>query len=256
MNREITSAELLSRLNEELCHVSGPAAMVFDADGTLWSGDVGDDLFFYATDRNLLRDEARGALIELAATHGLDTRSTTSELAVSLHEAEAAGRFPERALYEMMAWCFAGLRLEELADIARNALADADLDSRLFAPLMPVLDWAREAEVETAMITASPQPIAELAGAECGFLAEQIIACRPLVRDGVIQTALAARIPYGSEKAQAGRRHLGDSVWLAAFGDSGFDFDMLALARMPVAVCPKPELLTALSALGRAFVLE
>ncbi len=256
MNREITSAKLLSRLKEVLSRVSGAAAMVFDADGTLWSGDVGDDLFFYATDRDLLRDEARSALAELAAAHGLDTQGTASQLAVRIHGAHAAGRFPEQVLYEMMAWCFAGLSIQELDEIARSALAEGDLGDRVFAPLTPVLAWARDSGVETAMVTASPQPIAAAAGAECGFAPEQIVACRPLVCDGVIQAALASPIPYGGEKARAGRRHLGDAAWLAAFGDSGFDFEMLALARLPVAVRPKPELLTRLSDLERALVLE
>jgi phosphoserine phosphatase len=255
MNREITSAELVSRLNEGLSRLSGGAAMVFDADGTLWSGDVGDDLFFYATERGLLRDEARGALEELAAGHGLDARGTPSQLAARMHEAHAEGRFPERVLYEMMAWCFAGMDTEELGDIARGALADGNLSGRLFAPLEPVLAWARGAGIETAMVTASPQAIAEVAGAECGFAVDQIVACRPLVTGGVVQAALAAPIPYGVDKARAGKRRLGDAVWLAAFGDSGFDFDMLALARLPVAVRPKPELLARLSALERALVL-
>jgi phosphoserine phosphatase len=256
MNREITSAELLSRLQEELSRVSGAVAMVFDADGTLWSGDVGDDLFFYATDQDLLRDEARGALVELAAAHGVDTQGTVSQVAMSMYDAQAAGGFPERALYEMMAWCFAGVSILELRKIARSALADRDLGGRLFAPLTPVLAWARGVGVETVMVTASPQPVAELAGAKCGFLADQVVACQPLVRDGVVQPALAAPIPYGGEKARAGKRRLGSAVWLAAFGDSEFDFDMLALSQLPVAVRPKRELLARLSALDRALILE
>ena len=92
MIREITSADLLSRLNEELGDASSAAAMVFDADGTLWSGDVGDDLFFHATERDLLREDARDALVELADGHGLDTHGTPSDLAVRMYEAHLAGR--------------------------------------------------------------------------------------------------------------------------------------------------------------------
>ena len=256
MSPEITPDELLLLLSEELSHVSGSAGMVFDADGTLWSGDVGDDLFFHAVEHDLLRDEASRALAHLAGAHGLETRGTPSELALSMYEAQTAGRFPERALYEMMAWCFAGLRVRELTEIAHEALAERGFKGRRLAALTPVLAWARAAGVQTVMVTASPQPVAEVAGATCGFLPEQIEGCRPLVRDDVVQPALSAPIPYGQEKARAGRRLLGETVCLAAFGDSAFDFDMLELARLPVAVRPKPDLLGRLSALDRALILS
>ena len=55
--------------------------LAFDGDGTLWSGDVGEDVFHEAVTRGLLRDEARAALIEEARANGVETHGSSSELA-------------------------------------------------------------------------------------------------------------------------------------------------------------------------------
>ena len=122
-------------------------------------------------------------------------------------------------------------------------------------PMAPILTWARNAGVRTVMVTASPQAVAEVAGAECGFAPTQIVGCQPVLSGSVVEPMLSAPIPYGDEKARAGRQLLGEAEWLAAFGDSDLDFDMLARARLPVAVRPKPTLLQRLSGLDHAVVL-
>ena len=54
----------------------GPAAVAFDADGTLWSGDVGEDFFLFCVRERLLKAEASEALHSLARRFKLRSRCT------------------------------------------------------------------------------------------------------------------------------------------------------------------------------------
>src|SRR5687768_6730399 len=92
-------------------HIDLNAALVFDADGTLWFTDVGDDVFRDALERDLLKDEAKAALQRMAARHGLEFDGSPTAIARRLRNAFRAGRLPERELCEVMTWCYAGFTL-------------------------------------------------------------------------------------------------------------------------------------------------
>jgi phosphoserine phosphatase len=80
-----------------------------------------------------------------------------------------------------------------------------------------------------------------------GFELDQIVAGDPRWTEGRIDVGLELPLPYGPDKAVAGRRLLGETVWLATFGDSGFDLDMMQEARFAVGVGGKPQLLAGLA---------
>ena len=97
------------QLVRELAADSGSleTALVFDADGTLWFADVGDDVFLATIERGLLKDEAREALSLVAARHNLPAGGSATEIARTLRDASRAGWLPERDMFEVMAWCYA-----------------------------------------------------------------------------------------------------------------------------------------------------
>jgi phosphatidylglycerophosphatase C len=230
-------------------------AILFDADGTLWSGDIGIDAFVMAYEQGLLREEAVEALRRTALLGPLQTHGTPSDLAQRIDEAYRAGQFPEQPAWELMTWCYAGFTLDEVGEHARNAIVQSNLVSRLHRELEPILDWARSSGVRTVVVSASPRRMVEEAAALWGFSAADIAAATPAMVDGKVAPSLASTFPYGPGKVTCGRALLGDATWLAAFGDSLSDLEMLKEARVGVAVDPKAALRMRLPELSRVVLL-
>ena len=230
-------------VRELAAHLKDPSsALVFDADGTLWFADVGDDVFLAAIERALLKEDAREALLLAASSHNLRARGSATEIARTLRDAFRAGRLPEREMFELMAWCYAGWTFDELVDHAEDVLTRGQIARRLNPELGPVLEWARRAGLRTVIVSASPRPIVEIAARLWDFAPEDIVAATPAAHAGRIVSRLAAPLPYGPAKVEAARALLGQRRVLASFGDSAFDLEMLLSASVAVAVSPKPEL--------------
>jgi phosphatidylglycerophosphatase C len=228
------------------------AVMAFDGDGTLWTGDVGEDLFAVATREGFLRPDALPALVKEAEHHAIpfDGPREANRIARTLMAAYLSGHYPERDTCAMMAWCFAGRALTEVEALARRVLEEDDVAGRLVSELGPVLGWARSAGVRCVLISASPRAIVEPAGKLWGFAPSDIAAATPRVENGVIAAELAFAVPYAEAKLTAGKALFGSARWLATFGANVFDIDMLKAAELGVAVRPKPRLRAELPALG------
>lgn len=246
--------ELVDRL-DRLRRGRSRAALAFDGDGTLWQGDVAEDVFHWAIQRELLGKVPEKDLERVARAHGLEASGDSNEIAKVMFDAYADGRFPERTVCEIMAWCFAGHSRDDLARFAREALRDTGLDARLNRALDPVLDWARNQEVRVVIISASPRFVVEEAARRVDVGPKDIAATTPAFEGQRMLPRLVAPVPYAETKVLFGRELLGDATWLASFGDSVFDLDMLGAAELGVAVCPKPSLQARLGELARATVL-
>jgi phosphatidylglycerophosphatase C len=229
------------------------AVLAFDGDGTLWSGDVGEDLFHGALSESFLVDAAYPALVAEAKQHHIPlgpAESTANALASVLFASYLAGQYPERETCAMMTWCYAGRRLDEVQRLAARVLEQTQLNGRLTQELAPVIEWSRSAGVRRVLISASPRAIVEPAAARWGFEPRDIAAATPSVVNGVVQPRLDGAVPYAEAKLTAGKALFGSARWLGAFGDNVFDIDMLTTAELGVAVRPKPKLATELAALG------
>jgi phosphatidylglycerophosphatase C len=237
----ISPAQLVLELESRL-RADRPSALAFDADGTLWSGDVGDDVFRFAVTHGRLREAARAEIEQQARSRGFECFADVNATAKQLFDAYLAGRYPEREICELMTWCFAGHTLPEMAELAREALAITKHGQRLHEELRPILEFARKNALRTIVISASPRATVELAAGAWGFAAHDIAASTPRVVSGVIAPEMADALPYGAGKCVAGRALLGTSHWLGAFGDNVFDLEMLAEAELGIAVRPKPAL--------------
>ncbi|MEP7049661.1 MAG: HAD family hydrolase [Pseudomonadota bacterium] len=253
--RSISPQALIARL-EPYFRARSACAIAFDADGTLWSGDVGDDVFRFAVAHGRLREAARGALEREATTRGFDTFADVNATARHLFEAYVDRRYPERDMCELMTWCYAGHTVAEMRTLVREALADANHAQRLQEELRPILDYARQAGVRTVVISASPRTTVEVAASVWGFAAEDIAASTPHIAGEVICAEMAGSVPYAATKCSAGRTLLGDARWVASFGDNVFDLEMLREADIGVAVRPKPALHARLHEVPGVFLLE
>lgn len=245
------------KLVDELSAVLGDAdpqscVLAFDGDGTLWSGDVGEDLFRGAMRDDFLLDAAYPALVAEAERYALPLVGATDANAVArvLLAAYLAGQYPERETCAMMTWCYAGHPLAAVQALAAAVLKEEGLASRLNLEVAPVLEWSRKAGVRNVLISASPRAMIEEAGAFWNFEPRDIAAATPVVEAGFVLPRMASPVPYAEAKLSAGRALFGSARWLAAFGDNVFDIEMLTTAEVGIAVRPKPKLEAELPALG------
>ncbi|HEY0462900.1 MAG TPA: hypothetical protein VGC79_01770, partial [Polyangiaceae bacterium] len=126
----VSPAQLVLELEGRL-RADRPSALAFDADGTLWSGDVGEDVFRFAVSHGRLREASRAAIEQEALSHGFECFTDVNATAMQLFDAYLADRYPEREICELMTWCFAGYTLSEMADLAREALTATQHSQRL-----------------------------------------------------------------------------------------------------------------------------
>lgn len=251
----VSVPELVSRLDALKGSAEHPV-IVFDGDGTLWSGDVSEDVFHFAVGRKLLREEPRDELARVARAHGLSEAGSSSELAGRMFEAYAHGEFPERTVFELMTWCYAGHESAELARMAAEALELARLEARLHRSLEAVFELAERRGIRVVIVSASPDFIVELAAAKWNVRVGDIAASRAARQGDRLLPILDGPIPYAETKVVHARRLFGDARWLAAFGDSTSDLPMMLAADLGVAVQPKPALMAELHRVPNAVLLE
>jgi phosphoserine phosphatase len=247
---------LLAALEAALAE-HGPGALAFDADGTLWSGDVGEDVFLYAIEHGLLRVEALPALQALAQAHDIQVSREANAQARLLYDAFRGHTLPELAACEMMAWGFAGWSDAELDTQVARILDAAQLSQRYYGPMLRVQAWAKERGLPCYVVSASPDFVIRVATTPLGFEPAHLAACTPVrTSNGLLLPHLATPLPYLDHKVLALQRLAPSRALLAAFGDNGFDLPLLQAARLAVAVRPKPALSNALNQLPHALILQ
>jgi phosphoserine phosphatase len=173
----------------------------------------------------------------------LSDAGTGPDIARRIYAAYADGRFPEARICELMVWCFAGWTRGEMRSFARDVVARGGLAARLHGELLRVLERVRAAGIEAVLVSASPVDVVLEAGWRTGFDEGHVVAARPRYRGDVIITDVERPIPYAEGKVSRLHERIGGERMLyAAFGDNAFDVPLLASARVPVAVRPKPRL--------------
>jgi len=253
--RELTAAEIIAEL-EQYADEHQRSAIAFDGDGTLWSGDVGEESFVAACRAGKVLPSLSARLSQEADAFGVDGSGTSSELALRLFEAYRAGHYPELRVCELMIWCYAGWTESELRQHVRNTALEPHSQVVPYEALAPILSWARARSIRCIVVSASPKLVVEEAARSLGFAPEDIAAGRTTVLAGRLSATLAEPVPYAEAKVTAGRALLGDRQWLASFGDNVFDVDMLQVARLPIAVRPKDRLRAVLGQVARAVVFK
>jgi protein phosphatase len=236
-------AAVLDRL--EAARAQHPDGVVaFDADGTLWSGDVGEDFFHALIARQAIRDQARDALVANAHEFSVkvDLGAAPTDVARALYDAYIEGRFPEERTCEMMTWACAGWTKGEIGRHCKGVVEVGRLSSRIHEEVRGVLEWARAKKVRVIVVSASPREIVETAAAKLGIKGLDIVASTGLYEGDVMIAKAERPIPYGDGKVTALRKLIGKKAILGAFGDNAFDLAMLSQAMVAVAVRPKERL--------------
>lgn len=217
--------------------------LAFDADGTLWRGDVGFDLFEAAIEASVFREAVRDALLEEARSAGLEPSGPLDQLAMQLAEANLRGHYADARAFGMMAWVFAGFTEAEMAEFAARVVEERRVANRVFPYAEEVLAWARRQGVEVVVCSASPRAIVVAGVAALGLTEADVIAVTPATEGGVLAARLIeGPMPYAEGKAARLASERGGRTLLAGFGDTAADAHFMRLARQAVAVSPHPKL--------------
>jgi len=227
-----------------------------DGDGTLWSGDVGDDLFFAMLDAGTIEPVAAKAFVREAEAHAIDASGSPVDVVWRLHRAFEAGAFPEERFFELMAWSFAGWSRARIAAFARAVVTKGGVDARLHPELQQVLAAVKRAGIEIFVVSASPRAVVEAAAHVAGIERDHVVASDALWDGDTMRAEVDRPIPYAAGKVRALERRVGRRPLYAAFGDSAFDLAMLSAARVPVAIRPKPRLVERAHELPALVVAE
>jgi phosphoserine phosphatase len=229
----VTAAELVAALARE-----APGWIATDADGTLWSGDVGEDWLDAVAAGGAGVDEGR---VAHAATRLVGPQASAANVVRAAREAYAAGRLEERGYFELVALALSGARDEALRPRLREGLARAGLAGRVIDETRAVIVGARSYGHRVVVVSASPRVVVEEAIAVAGLSVDHVIGLE-LADDGL---HTRTPFPYAQGKAELLAVHAARAPVHAALGDSAFDAAMLALARHPLAVRPRPALVNA-----------
>ena len=216
--------------------------VAFDADGTLWSGDVGDDFFHGVLRTGRIEPEAIARMRALAAAERVDAPDGGPPLAAALYNAYREGRVPEESLCEMVAYVCAGWTQAEVEALAAEVVVRDRLSERMQVETVQVLEWTRREQIEAFVVSASPfAPV--LAGARAlGFDADHVLGATTIASGGRLSAEIERPVPYGPGKVLRLLQRIGSRPLYAAFGDNVFDIPLLRSATIPVAVRPKARL--------------
>lgn len=215
--------------------------LAFDADGTLWQGDVTRDLVSYAMGRRPLLPDGLARLRAIAEAHGLAVADDVHEQMGVLVLGYSTGHLPEAAAVEGVLLGFAGHRQADFETLVDEAIRCGNLTTRMHPTIGRIFDWAASRGMPTVVVSASPRAAVERALRVIGLQVDAVLGAEPRVDAGRLLPELAAPVLVGTSKATALGAHTSRPL-LAAFGDDVRDLALLASGRLAVAVDPTDAL--------------
>lgn len=201
------SPEVADRLRTAVAE--GVELAVFDADGTLWADDAGEEFFKWQRAEGLLES------------------AWLAEAGQAWDEYEA-GEYPEERIWEVVTQAQAGLDEERVKDWARSFFA-REFGDRIFEPMREVIPYLEAHGVEVWVCSASHRWIVEAGAAHYGVPPERVIAVTTEVEGGLITDRLVHPVPLGEGKPMAIEARIGRTPDLG-FGNSMWDVPMLRMA--------------------------
>lgn len=199
-----------------------PQVAAFDCDGTLWSGDSGETFFDWEIKRGIVSAEVGRAM-----------RARYAEY--------KAGRVSEEDMCGEMVTMHRGLRENVIMDAATEFMESA-FQGYVFPEMKELVRLLHENGCEIWAVSSSNEWVIRAGMKEFGIAADRILAAKVAVANGNVTDRLV-RIPSGPGKPQALRDVVNKDID-AAFGNSRWDMEMLAMAKHGFAVNPNPDLET------------
>ncbi len=197
-----------------------PRIVALDCDGTLWSGDAGVSFFDWEIDTGVVPSEVGDAIrVRYAEYKGgqVSEEDMCGEM-VTMHKGMSEAVIMKAA-----------------ADFMENAFP-----GHIFAEMQELVGRLRANGCEVWAVSSSSEWVIRAGMKWFDIDEDHILATRVEVEDGAI-TGKLVRVPSGPGKPKALREVAGKEID-AAFGNSRWDADMLAMAKHGFAVNPNPDL--------------
>ena len=198
-----------------------PRVAAIDCDGTLWSGDAGERFFDWE-----LRE---GGLVADALVRPLRER----------YAAYKRGEVDETTICGEMVTMHEGISELKMMD-ASARFFDQFFVGQIFPEMRELVRRLQENGCEVWAVSSTNEWVIRAGMNHFGIPKSRILAAKAEV-DGGIVTDRLIRVPSGAGKPQALREVVGKGID-AAFGNSRWDTEMLAMAKHSFAVNPNPDL--------------
>ena len=197
-----------------------PQLAVFDCDGTLWAGDAGEGFFDWELKRGVVSDD----MVRWARPRYADYK---------------AGKVGEEQMCGEMVTMHSGLAESEVQRAAQQFF-DENFASQIFPEMRELIGRLQRAGCDVWAVSSTNEWVIRAAMKHFGIDRGKILAASVKVENGRITDQLI-RVPSGEGKPRAIRDVIRKDPD-AAFGNSRWDAEMLAIARHGFAVNPNPDL--------------
>jgi HAD superfamily phosphoserine phosphatase-like hydrolase len=211
----------------------------FDADHTLWAGDLGDLVAREAMKQGLMKPKASHALAEiLKKSGGVPTMNPNRDSQLLL-ERYFKDKVSDLDIIIAQVLCYAGWTPSELRTFGKS-LFDKHLAPKIYEDMAVLHETLRKAGITIKVISGSAQWIVEAACEHFGIPAEDVYGARSLIVDGLLSDQVDEPMTYTAGKVEAMERWIGSRTATIAFGDSKSDYPMQERCVIRVAVNPRP----------------
>ena len=204
----------------EAVRALSPAVVVFDCDGTLWSGDAGSGFMNWTLETGLVSREA---------ADWIDGR----------YRGYLRGEVSEAAICGEMVQMYQRLREEEMRQAAK-AFFKAQIERNIFPEMQALVEELRGKGADIWAVSSTNNWVIEEGVRRFGIPAERVLSARVDVKDGMV-TDIVLDVPTDEGKV-ASLARVGVTAPDAVFGNSVHDAAMLAIARRAFPVNPTPGL--------------
>ncbi len=198
-----------------------PHVAAFDCDGTLWSGDAGERFFDW--------ELRQGDIIPEAQVRSLRER----------HAAYRRGEVDESTMCGEMVTMHEGISERKMMECAVRFF-DQFFVAQIFPEMRELVRRLQDHGCEIWAVSSTNEWAIRAAMKPFGIPDGRILAAK-VELNGDLVTNRLIRVPSGSGKPQALREVVKKEID-AAFGNSRWDTEMLAMAKHAFAVNPNPDL--------------
>ena len=197
-----------------------PRVAAFDCDGTLWSGDAGETFFDWEIKRGVVSADVARAM-----------RARYAEY--------KTGKVSEEEMCGEMVTLHNVLSESAVMDAATEFMTN-HFPGRVFPELKQLVHQLREQGSEIWAVSSSNEWVIRAGIKQFDIPESRILAARVEIDKGIVTDKLV-RVPSGPGKPEA-LREVVDKEIDAAFGNSRWDLEMLAMVKYAFAVNPNPDL--------------
>jgi phosphoserine phosphatase len=197
-----------------------PRVAAFDCDGTLWSGDAGETFFDW---------EIKTGLVSAEIGRGMRGRYAEYK----------AGKISEDDMCGEMVTMHKGMSEATLMQAATEFMTHK-FPGHAFPEMLELVHRLHKNGCEIWAVSSSNEWVIRAGVKQFGIPDARILATKVELKDGIVTDRLV-RIPSGPGKPKALREVVRKEID-AAFGNSRWDADMLAIARHGFAINPNPDL--------------